>query len=497
MSTSQVARDSKTHIGSSTDSLLVSTPATLYYENDFSFNPVSCTPSTGAIQRVDLYNTASVRGNLTNIDLVFDLDLGTPTGGVALVSLVKCFEYMKIFIDNVELQWDSGTNISFLNYTRNLSLDSLDKGDYSNKWGEQGGSFDRPSDGWAQGFQAWRQSIIRGSSVDTRRVRTTIPLNMLTSFLFEKWDTRLAQKISVEIKYRNSSNTLQDQEYAIDIVNPANVAYPNIRIVNAFAQQRMMLYTSPMMFKSISEPYMRPLIKCEKQIFKLPAAFDLASAGVYTPVNPMKVSMRLADAFSIHKRILGLTFALVPNYSTAVATGAYAGIMWVPNSCGALVNKGGKLVENLSDPNKFSRQSNHFQKCLGGHWVPRTYAAEDCSGANVVTTTDPEQGILVNDVPLHHGIGGSTLSFLDRNLASTNAAANGAHAKVDLIGGISNSVEEAWEIDVLLSYPAAIRNTLADFPEFTDTLEVYMWYCELASIQANPSGGPSSIKIFS
>ena len=70
-------------------------------------------------------------------------------------------EYVKIFIDNVEIQWDSGTNISFLNYTRNLILDSADHGDYVNKWLEQGGMQENPNGQWVNGFTAWRQNRIQ------------------------------------------------------------------------------------------------------------------------------------------------------------------------------------------------------------------------------------------------------------------------------------------------------------------------------------------------
>ena len=497
MSTTQVASDAKNHVGASTDSLLVSTPATLYYENDFSFLPPSCAPGTGAIIRCDIYNTASVRGLLTSLDLNFDIDRAT-AGTFNILSLVKCFDWMKIFIDNVELLWDSGTNISFLNYTRNMLLDSLDKGDYTNKWTEQGGVFNKPGDVWTEGFLAYRQaSLFAPTPPGEKKVRATIPLDLLTSFLFNKWDTRLAQKISVEIKFRNNENSLQEQEF-ITNTSANTPVYGDLRIVNAFITQRMQLYTDAKLFRPISQMYMRPLVKTEKQIFRLPAAFTKANAVIYTPLNPMTVNIRLADNFSIHKRILGLTFCFQPDYSafTGNTAAEYCGLLGVPNSLGAIVSKGGKQVENLEDVNKFSRQSNHFLKCMGSHWVPRTAVSEDMSGYGPIVTTNVSSGTLANDIPLHHGIGGFTLSFLDRGLASTNAGNMGASAKVDLIGGISNSVEEAWQVQFQATYPE-VQVQLTEYPDFTDQLEVYMHYLEIAGIQANPAGGPSSIKVFS
>jgi len=210
MSTGQIARDSKYHVGSSTDVLIASTPATLYYENQFSFLPPSCTPSTSAIQRCDVYNTASVRGLLTHLDLNFDLTLNIPpvtpqSQEVYLNGFSRLFEWVKIYLDNVEVLWMSGTDIAWMNQRRNQVLDSLDEGDFQDKVLLQGGDSYSATTAWSKGVHTpWDASVVGPPYVgDARVTRVQIPLDMLTSFLFHKCDTRNVQKISVEIKYRH------------------------------------------------------------------------------------------------------------------------------------------------------------------------------------------------------------------------------------------------------------------------------------------------------
>eukprot|EP00663_Eupelagonemidae_sp_cell21sb_P007297 gene7297-2965_t len=196
---------------------------------------------------------------------------------------------------------------------------------------------------------------------------------MITSFLFHKFDTRLADKISVEIRFKaDTSTTNYDSTYWIAQAGPPGdpPIYPSLRITNAFITQRSQLYTDPSLLWDLSKPYMKTMIKTEYQAFTLPAAFDAASAAIYTPASPMVVRFRLSDSFALHKRILGLSFAI--KWQSTNNPSGVLGQSWGPNICGARIFKGGKLVEDLSSIPKFNRQSAHFLKCLGASYVPLT-----------------------------------------------------------------------------------------------------------------------------
>ena len=103
MSTGAVARDPKYTVGHNTGGVIKSSPSTLYYESQYSFLPPSCTPSQGALIRCDVYNSASVAGILTHLDMNFDLEVpagaGSPT--VLITSITKMMEWIKIYINNV------------------------------------------------------------------------------------------------------------------------------------------------------------------------------------------------------------------------------------------------------------------------------------------------------------------------------------------------------------------------------------------------------------
>ncbi len=133
MSTGAVARDSKYTVGSNTAGVIKSSPSTLYYESQYSFLPPSCTPSNGALIRCDVYNSASVAGILTHLDMNFDLEI--PVGPTCLMtSLTKAMEWIKIYINNVEVMWLQDLSTIWQNYMRNLIIDSVDEGDALNKF---------------------------------------------------------------------------------------------------------------------------------------------------------------------------------------------------------------------------------------------------------------------------------------------------------------------------------------------------------------------------
>ncbi len=519
MSTAKIAQDSKYAVGSSTDTHIASTPATLYYENQFSFLPPAVQPASGAVQRCDVYNTASVRGLLTHLDLNFDLVTTlSGNGNLYINSFAKLFEYVKIYLDNVEVMWLSGTEIAWLNLRRNQILDSMDENDFEDRFVYQGGGSQQQQLVYLQGTNyVWDAEFDAASATTTMgtAVRVQIPLDMLTSFLFHKWDTRNCQKISVEIKYRNDPGTIAAQQSfvtgTLDGATPAAV-YNQLQVSNAFITQRAQLYTDPAMFKPISQMYTKPLIKTEKQVFSLPTALNAASTATFTATTPMSVRFRLADSFSIHKRCIGMAFTLNPDYSvlTPGIAASWGGQCWQPIGFGARIYKGGKLVEDLSNFNKCGRQSNHFYRCLGSKWVPSSATANPPSGGNlggVITggnTSDIfAQTCLKNSLNLYQGVGNNMLSFLDRGLAESNHADNASMTKVQLIGGISNAVEENWEIEILLYFDEAVLLTAgnlggdARWTEFTDQLNCYLLYTELLGVQPSQSGGPASIKVYS
>ena len=511
MSTSQIAKDSKYHVGSSTDIKIASTPATLYYENQFSFLPPSCQPSTGAIQRCDVYNTASVRGLLTHLDLNFDL-VTTQAGAtdeIYINCFSKLFEWVKIYLDNVEVMWLSGTEVNWLNQRRNQILDSMSKEDFVDRYVYQG-AVNAPDILFRNGFVAPFDITLTPQNAATTPARVQIPLDMLTSFLFHKWDTRNCQKISVELKYRNDPGTIVDQNAFCSGTTGGAVAavYGNIQVQNAFITQRAQLYTDPAMFKPITQLYTKPLIKTEKAVFTLPAAVNNASTTQFNAATPMTVRFRLADSFSIHKRCIGMAFTLDPTYPAAGGTPGWTGACWQPVGFGARIFKGGKLVEDLSNFAKCGRQSDHFYRCLGSHWVPTSRVSAQISGDVInigggVAAANFAECCLKPNLNLYQGVGNNMLSFLDRGLAETNHMDNASMTKVQLIGGISNAVEENWEVEIQLFYDNVTLGNAGGLPpagfwnEFSDKLNAYLLYTELLGVQPNPAGGPSSIKIFS
>ena len=124
-----------------------------------------------------------------------------------------------------------------------------------------------------------------------------------------------------------------------------------------------------------------------------------------------------------------LTLNLTPNYP-AGNWNAMVGQEWIPLCCGAKIYKGGELIDDLSSYMKFARQSNHFWRCLGSHFVLENISPPP-SGRD--TSISPE-AVMFPFTAVFNGNGNNILSFLDRNLAETNAAASGAQTKVALLG---------------------------------------------------------------
>ena len=143
---------------------------------------------------------------------------------------------------------------------------------------------------------------------------------------------------------------------------------------------------------------------------------------------------------------MGLALALKPDYGTAPGLLAM-GQQWAPNCCTANIYKGGKLQEELSY-SKFSRQSLNFYRCMGSEWVPPgAWPPGFPQGATVPAGTGQEDAMLRSNTNIFNGVGTNVLSFLDRGLAESNHASLAALTKVNLIGGITNAVEENWERD--------------------------------------------------
>ncbi len=290
MSTGAVARDPKFTVGSNTAGVIKSSPSTLYYESQYSFLPPSCNPSQGAVIRCDVYNSASVAGILTHLDLNFDLDLSAGTTTAAyLKSLTAAMEWIKIYINNVEVMWIQDQNSVFMNYIRNVVLNAVGESDARDEWKNQGGLDTSVDLLYDSGPIVSYQSVIYplATTPGQKAVRVQIPLDMITSFLFHKFDTRLAEKISVEIRFKaDQSVTNYDSAYWIAAAGPVGdpPIYPNLRITNSFITQRSQLYTDPSLLWNLSTPYMKSMIKTEAQSFALPVAFTAASAATYQPI---------------------------------------------------------------------------------------------------------------------------------------------------------------------------------------------------------------------
>ena len=349
MSTGTVARDQKYTVGSNTAGVIKTSPSTLYYESQYSFLPPSCQPSQGAIIRCDVYNSASVAGILTHLDLNFDLDVpGIPgTEAAYLSSLTKAMEWLKIYINNVEVMWLQDRNTIYMNYMRNIVIDSNSAGDAVNKFKFQGGidtaiGIDYPTTGPSMNFQTLIRDL--AISVGERAPRVQIPLDDICSFLFHKFDTRLADKISVEIKFKNNPTGWLDTEFISSNLPAGAPIYPSLRVTNAFITQRSQLYTDPSILWNLSTPWMKPMIKTEVQAFPLgpnpPQFFNAASAVTNPQNNPLRVRFRLSDAFALHKRIIGMSLQ-VSYADPGATTPIFPGVQWGPNMCNAKIYKGG------------------------------------------------------------------------------------------------------------------------------------------------------------
>lgn len=475
--------------------------------------PPTTVPSTGGVQRCDIYNTASVRGLIQNLDLNFEIENTSPTAADVLYlnCFSKLFEWVKIYLDNVEVMWMSGVEVAWLNQRRNMVLDSMDRNDFIEKFFSYGGGDSRQNLQYEQGVTASYDGTMRAGAT-LNSIRVQIPLDMLCSFLFHKYDTRNNQKISVELKYRNDSgnNGINSSFITGSVAAVTPTIYSHLNIKNSWITQRAMLYTDTKMFKPITELYTKPLIKTERQTIRLPAALTAGSVPTYNQTTPMTVKVRLADTFSIHKRIMAIAFTLDGVYPTGGAAPSKGGQCFQPVGMGARIYKGGKLVEDLSNFKKFARQSNHFYRCMGSKFLPISQVAGDYSGmavADAIIAVNQTEiytlGCLHKNFNLFQGIGGNMLSFLDRGLAETQHQDSSAMTKVQLIGGISNSVEENWEIEMDFYFDDQTYNKAggggsgAGWYEWTDKLNMNLLYTELLGVQPNPAGGPSSIKVFS
>jgi len=393
--------------------------------------------------------------------------------------------------------WLQDRNTIYMNYMRNIVIDSNSAGDAVNKFKFQGGidtaiGIDYPTTGPSMNFQTLIRDL--AISVGERAPRVQIPLDDICSFLFHKFDTRLADKISVEIKFKNNPTGWLDTEFISSNLPAGAPIYPSLRVTNAFITQRSQLYTDPSILWNLSTPWMKPMIKTEVQAFPLgpnpPQFFNAASAVTNPQNNPLRVRFRLSDAFALHKRIIGMSLQISyadPGHSTP----GVPGLQWFPNGTQAKIYKGGKLVEDLSSICKFGRQSDHFLKCLGANWVPHS-------------ATTAEQVIVGTAASLMNfnwnlwGAGGNYISFLDRNLAETNKADLGSLTNVALLGGISNEQSENWEVEIGVTYPGFLQGqTGGQFRDMGDQLLVYLHYTELLSIDASKGGNRSEIKVYS
>ena len=303
-----------------------------------------------------------------------------------------------------------GENAVWMNYMRNLFLDSSDAHDAIDKFKYQGG-LDTSSDlTFTQAPCKAEQTIVRDRAATAAAVdcRVQIPLDLITSFLFHKFPTTLADKISVEIRFKNMPTGHLETDFISSVAGPP--IYPALRVTNSFITQRCQLYTDPALLWPLSQPYMKSLVKTEVQQFLLPGGQSLSQASFaagFTAANPMIVRFRLSDAFALHKRILGFSFA-ISAADPGAPVGTLVGQQWGPNIMGARVFKGGKIVEDLSSIPKYGRQADHFLKCLGCSWTPQCAITEDIN-------------LPVHPVVLFQNNwniwswAGSYLSFLDRN----------------------------------------------------------------------------------
>ena len=469
MSTQKVASDPSYHVGTSTDVTIASTPASLYFENSYTSLPPSCIPSNGAIQRTDIFNTASVRGLATNFDLV--IGIRNSAGLEAHIThITKCWQWIKLYFDDVQVCWLDDVDCAYLCTTRNLLLQTNSENDYRNLWVSQGCTPGTTFKPWSGATNIVLEPV--GSAPNNEGV-CTIPLDYVFSNTLHKFDTALVNKISIEVKWRAATGDPKTTGTFISNGTGNTDPWPTIQITDSFVQQRLQLYTDQKMFKPLSQMYVKPMIKVERQVFKLSREVDGASV-----TDQAKAVIKLSDSFSYHKRILGLCLALTPKYTTY--NGIVPGQMWMPAGCGAVIRKGGKELEQLLDIRKFDRQANHFLKCLGAQWIP---------------PTDFQPDPLLPPCVVYNANCGNFISFLDKNLMEGHTDMQMLD-KIQLVAGISNDLSEAWSVEINLfnTLGQAVPGPTAT--QYSDELQIYMIYTELLGLKAQPGRG-AQVKIFS
>ena len=487
MSIGKIAHDPKYSIGGNTSSIIKSSPATLFYSADYSFTPPSVLPFQGAIQRADIYQNSSVGGLYTTLDLNFNL---TNTGaaandGISIVSITKMWEYVKIFFDNVQILEHRDFNTVFTEYCRNLLLDSLDEGDALDKHRYQGS---HTIDSHFLGGRDWRDQTeilpaVHPFLPSVQPVRVSIPLDLITSFLVHKMDTRLVNKITVEIKWKSVSGHDENEFMKFNTTGSAAIGYPSLTVANSFITAKSQLYTDPSLLWNLSLPYHKVLLKVEAQQFQLPAAMSAAGAATYTAANPMTVSINLAQAYSLHRRIIGLSFAISWPTGAATQSGGF-GLQWFPTTTGARLFKGGKLISDDTNAGVFGRQSNHFLRCMGSNWIPLNSSSNVLSGATGAAAPAADEAFVITNSGFWGYAGGNALSFLDKNLAESAKTSNADITNVSLLGGLNNSQSENYLVEVDLHFPISIQATVPTLVDLGDKLYVYLHYAELLEIKA-------------
>lgn len=472
MSTHKIATDPKYHIGTSSDVKIASVPAQLYYEQNFTTLPPVITPALGPTQRTDIYSTASIRGLYQHMDMVFDVENVNTTEALAICHITKMMQWMRVFLNDVQVLFMDDADCAYFCTTRNLVLQTNSQEDFRNHWIKQGTPVGGP--GGLQPFYNAETNIeLQNSTTGLHRGRVTVPLDFILSNLFHKFDSALVNKISIEVKWPNATGDpgttgtfIRNRTANVDI-------YPDVRFTNSFIQQRMSLYQDQAMFKSLSEMYVKPMLNFERQQFTMSRSVTGA-----TELDPAKVIIKLSDKYAYHKRILGLCLVMNPDYPNFLTI--RNGQCWQKRGCTATIKKGGKVLEQLDDVSKFNRQSNHFMKCLGAQWTPITDYVDT---GNLADSGMPWWA---------NGNAGNYISFMDRNITEGHSDMQMTD-KIQLVSGVSNDLSEAWSVEINIWDTLTITNK----SPWNDQLAVYMIYTELLGITPSTTGQQSKIKVFS
>ena len=491
MSTKQIHTDPRYHIGKSQDTKVAATPNSTKFEVAHTGSPPGFIPSRGTNVVFNCFSTlnAGVVGLVTDLSLYFKLRNNSTEPGVAIQfpHISKLLKSVVIKIDNVELLNSSGLNEDFINYCRNLMLDTRDLNEFNNRWVLSGHTF--INDAYLRGVKGNNILLFSGEEGEVK-----LDLNYLLP-IFKKLPTTFFNKITVEVQFKNTPSDIAsafDFGFFMGSSVITDFAYDRLEVTHCEVHMSQQLYSDLSLIHPISQPLVSLMRKLEHQSFELGGTLSTGGAA-------RTISIRLADNFSLRKRISAVHFALRPISTTTGQTILsrdlhLSGTNWAPQTLRSCeIIKGGKSLKNYDSPQKVSRQALKYWKSMGAEWEMPLFE----SNTSTELMDDANVGSPGNTTAAGFNTrgwcgGDNVVAFTDDNVYSISSE---WVDNLDLVQGIANSQSENYVLNCNFQIPA--NGVVNPANGFSSTLDVYIVYAEILELRSTGHSHPVETRIYS